>query len=425
MGYNTLVVLTGAGLLGACSGMVGSFAVLRKRALMGDALAHAALPGVCLAFVALGERHLPAMLLGALLTGLLGIALVTGLRYGTRIKEDAAIGIVLSVFYGAGIALSRSIQNTSTAGSRAGLESYILGKASGMIIGDIALIAAASLACLSLVLLLYKEFKIVAFDPGFASAQGWPSFQIDLALMAMVAVTVVIGLPAVGVVLVAALLIIPAAAARFWTDRLGTLLGLSAAMGAITGATGTLLSSRLGWAAGPSIVLSGTALFLVSLVASPKRGVLHRVRSNLDLAKATADAKLLRAIHSALEGKGFATSRIPVNAISRSGRGLDRGAQQALGRLKRAELILEDEPGTIELTEAGWQAAVDAVWNYRVWEHMVDATSGAVSRIPVLGVDPFSETLSAAELAIYESAIQAEGRDPRGRALPGMTKGAP
>ncbi|HEU5431499.1 MAG TPA: iron chelate uptake ABC transporter family permease subunit, partial [Thermomicrobiales bacterium] len=242
--YNTAVVLAGASLLGASTGLVGGFAVLRRRALLGDALAHAALPGVCLAFLALDRRSLPAMLAGAFLTGIVGVSLLVGMRRAARIKEDAAIGIVLSVFFGAGLALSRYIQNRAGGGSRAGLDSYVFGSAATMRLAELGLIAAVAAVSLAIVLVLYKEFKLVAFDMSFARVQGWPAGRLDLLLMGLIAVTVVIGLPAVGAVLVAAMLILPAASARFWTDRLGKLLVISATLGAATAAAGTLVSAR-------------------------------------------------------------------------------------------------------------------------------------------------------------------------------------
>src|SRR5207249_1041460 len=234
--YNTLVVLAGVSVLGACAGLVGTFAVLRRRALTGDAVSHAALPGVCIAFLVAGERRLPILLFGAFLSGLLGAMTISALRRWTRVKEDAAVGIVLSVFVGAGFALSRIIQSRVTGGSKAGLNSYILGKTAGMILQDVYLISATAMLCLVLVVLLYKEFKLVSFDAGFARVQGWPAQPLDLLLMALLAATVVIGLPAVGAVLMAALLILPAATARLWTDRLGTMLLLAAGFGAATGA---------------------------------------------------------------------------------------------------------------------------------------------------------------------------------------------
>lgn len=286
--YNTAIVLAGVSILGASCGLVGVFAVLRRRALTGDALAHAALPGLCLAFLVVGARYLPALLAGALVTGLLGVLIISGLRHGTRIREDAAIGIVLSVFFGAGVVLSRLIQNKTTTGSKAGLDSYILGKTAGMLAQDVYLIGGLALACLLVIVLLYKEFQLIAFDPDFAKTQGWPVLRLDLLLMMLLAVTVVIGLPAVGVVMIAALLILPPATARFWTDRLGVLLVLAASIGCGTGALGTLLSAHYATLpAGPIIVLCGSGLFLLSALLAPHRGliarwlILHRLRRNV------------------------------------------------------------------------------------------------------------------------------------------------
>lgn len=279
--YNTLVVLLGTSLLGASAGLIGSFAVLRGRALVGDALAHAALPGICLAFLVWGERSLLVMLLGALISGVLGVAVVAGLKRVPRVKDDAAVGIVLTVFFGAGLVLSRLIQSRTTTGSKAGLDSYILGKTSGMILADVYLIAGVALVCLLVILLLYKEFKLVAFDPSFAIAQGWPASRLDLLLMSLVAVNVVIGLPAVGVVLMAALLILPCAAARFWTDRLGLMLLISCGIGLLIGAVGTACSANYGQLpTGPIIVLVGTTAFLTSALFAPRRGVVARLMAH-------------------------------------------------------------------------------------------------------------------------------------------------
>jgi len=276
--YNTLVVLAGVSLLGASSGIIGAFAVLRKRALTGDALSHAALPGLCIAFLVLRERNLAAMLLGALVSGVAGIAIISALGRWTRVKDDASIGIVLSVFFGLGIVLLKIIQNLPTVGSKAGLDSYILGKTAGMLRGDVYGIAAASLVCLAVIVLLYKEFQAVSFDGDFARSLGWPVYGIDLILMSLVAAAVVIGLPSVGVVLISALLIMPGAAARFWTDRLSTLLILSGSLGFGIGLVGTFLSATFNQLpAGPIIVLTGTAVFLASMLLGFRRGAIARL----------------------------------------------------------------------------------------------------------------------------------------------------
>src|SRR5262249_30387960 len=190
--YNALVVLAGVSLLGASSGIIGAFAVLRKRALTGDALSHAALPGLCIAFLILRERNFMAMLAGALASGVAGIAIISALGRWTRIKEDAAIGTVLTVFFGLGIVLLKIIQNLQGVGSKAGLNSYIFGKTAGMVLDDVFIILAASLGCLALIVFLYKEFQLVSFDADFSSSLGWPVYGIDLLLMSLVALAVVI-----------------------------------------------------------------------------------------------------------------------------------------------------------------------------------------------------------------------------------------
>jgi manganese/zinc/iron transport system permease protein len=276
--YNTLVVLLGVGLLGAAAGMVGAFAALRRRALTGDALAHAALPGLCLAFLVVGFRSLPAMLLGALISGLVGVALISFLRNYTRIKEDAAIGIVLSVFFGAGVVLVRLVQNQTAGGSKAGLDSYILGKTAGIVLADVFLIGGIAAFALLVIVIFYKEFLVVVFDPAFGQVQGLPALALDLLLMALLALVVVAGLPAVGVVLMAALLILPSVSARFWSDRFGVILVLSTAFGLLTGVVGTLLSASTHLLpAGPVIVLVGTSLFLMSVLLAPRRGVFGKL----------------------------------------------------------------------------------------------------------------------------------------------------
>lgn len=278
MDYNTLLVLRGVTVLGASAGLVGTFAVLRRRALTGDALSHAALPGVCLAFMVTGERRLPILLLGAFLSGLLGVLVMSWLRRRTRLKEDVCVGVVLSVFFGAGLALLTRIgHDKQIGGSKAGLHTFILGETSGMITQDVELIMMAALGCAAVVLLLYKELKLIAFDQDFARVQGWPSLLLDLVLMTLLAVVVMIGLPAVGAVLMAALVILPGATARLWTDRLSVMLLLAGVYGAVTGGIGAYLSSQYDkMPAGPIIILVGTSFFLTSLAFAPRHGLLAR-----------------------------------------------------------------------------------------------------------------------------------------------------
>ncbi len=273
--YNTRLILTGVSLLGASAAVIGAFAVLRQRALTGDALSHAALPGICLAYLIVGGKDFFALLLGAFVAGLAGVAVISLLCRWTRLKEDAAIGVVLGTFFGAGTVLLSLIQRLPGGGA-SGLDSFIFGQVANMNRADVNLIAGLALATLVLVMALYKEFKLTTFDPAFARVQGWPDFWLDIALMVLIALAVVIGLPAVGVVMMAALLIIPPVSARFWTDRLGILLLIAAAFGMGMGVAGALLSDRFNLPAGPAIVLVGTGLFLISALAAPRRGLLAK-----------------------------------------------------------------------------------------------------------------------------------------------------
>lgn len=277
--YNTLVVLAGTSLLGLVAGLVGTLAVLRRRALAGDALAHATLPGLCLAFLAVGQRHLPSLLLGAALTGLFGLACVSVLARGSRVKDDAALALVLGVFFGAGIVLSRWIQNRTTEGSKAGLDSFLLGKTSGMILADVLLIAAVSAFVLAVIAGLFKEFRLMLFDTPFARATGWPTGAMDLLLMLLIGLVVVAGLPSVGVVMITSLLVIPPAAARFWTDRFEIMACLAALFGMAACVSGVIISTIYeNLPAGALMTLCATAIFLVSALFSPRGALARRNR---------------------------------------------------------------------------------------------------------------------------------------------------
>ncbi|MFO1022085.1 MAG: iron chelate uptake ABC transporter family permease subunit [Planctomycetales bacterium] len=353
--YNTLIVLLGTSLLGGTAGLVGTFAVLRRRSLTGDALAHASLPGLCLAFLVWGERNLLALLIGAFCSGLLGVAVISGLRRFTRIKEDAAIGIVLSVFFGAGISLSRIIQNQVTSGSKAGLDSYILGKTAGMLAQDVYLLAGLSLACFLIIVFLFKEFSLVVFDPAFARVQGWPAFLLDLGMMALIAVVVVVGLPTVGVVLMASLLILPGVAARFWTDRLQSMVWLSLIFGACIGWVGTLISANYSlFPAGPIIVLTGTVLFLVSMFFAPRRGVIARRFADYHFhRKLRLDAFLRRIYRAKLRPEQLASAKLTLSPLRMAVKPEPRIVQLAIEQ----GLIVPARENTVEFTRDGEQFA--------------------------------------------------------------------
>ncbi|BCX17802.1 MAG: hypothetical protein KatS3mg117_1484 [Geminicoccaceae bacterium] len=301
-GWNSAVATVGAAFLGAAGGVVGTFLLLRRRVMLADAASHATLPGLVLAFLAglalFGEgRMLPLLLLGAGASAALASLAVQATAATRRIGEDAAIASVLAVFYGAGTLLLSYVQSLPV-GGRAGLERFLLGSAAGTLRAEAELVATLALLLLLLALLLGKELRLLCFDPGFAEAHGWSTGRLDLLLIGLLLAFLVIGLQIVGLVLALALLVVPPATARLWTDRLGRMLPLAAVTGALAGWLGAAFSAALPrLPTGPAIVLVAAAFFVASLLLAPRRGV---------VAVAVRRARLRRAL-----GRGAAAEPQP------------------------------------------------------------------------------------------------------------------
>jgi manganese/zinc/iron transport system permease protein len=403
-------VMIGTSLLGGMSGVVGSFAVLRRRALVGDMLSHAALPGVCLAFLVLGNRDLLGLSLGALATGLLAIATVTVIVRWTRTKEDAAIGIVLSTFFGVGVVLLSVIQKPGVSGNKAGLNSYLFGEPANMLTGDLYLLAIVAAVTLLTVALLYKEFQLVSFDADFAQTQGWPTLRLDLGMMAALAVVTIVGLPIVGVILMAAMIILPAATARFWTNRLPVMLLLAGALGVAAGLIGTKLGRDL--PAGATIVLTAAAMFVFSLLFAPQRGVVARILAEWNLRQRISREHLLRSLYELGETQLPEVAVLPVEQLQAyrywKPRSLEKLLQWAVGK----DLIkLVDAHA--QLTPLGLRRAADLTKVHRLWEMYLmqhaDIAADHVDR----DADETEHLLPETVLVELEQHLADEGRLPR------------
>jgi manganese/zinc/iron transport system permease protein len=346
-GYNTAVVAIGAALLGACAGLVGTYVLLRKRSLVSDAISHATLPGLVLAFIGAawltGEgRSTVALMVGAATSAGLGLLAVEWMSRRTRLTEDAAIGAVLSVFFGFGVVLMTIVQTLQT-GGQAGLASYLLGSTAGMLRSEAELIAAAGAIAGLLVLLLKRRFTLVCFDEEYAAAIGIDIRRTDLVMMALVLAITVIGLRIAGLVLIVALMIIPPVAARFWTDRSERMVLIAAVLGAGSAYIGAALSSvGPGLPTGAIIVLVAFTFFIVSLLLSPVRGVL-------------ALALRRRAFHTAVH------RRQGLLELTRSERILDPATLRVL---RSQGLIRADGVPT----HGGRQAAAAAAQDENRWE---------------------------------------------------------
>ena len=376
---NVRFVLVGSLLIGGTSGMLGTFAVLRKRSLMGDALAHAALPGVALAFMLTGSKALPVLIAGAAATGVLGVLIIQLIVRHTRIKADAALGIVLSVFFGVGIVLLTHIQRSAT-GNQAGLDKFLFGQAASLVEDDLWVMSLLALGIGGAVLFLYKELKGLIFDAEFMEAAGYNVRRLDLILMALIVLTVMVGLQAVGVVLIVAMLITPAVAARFWTERLASMLILSTAFGAVAGASGTFLSAlapRI--PTGPVMVLVATAFFTVSALLAPRRGLLAKWRRHCANARRERRQHFLRALVELEEGPGEGAEEsqpkgravgaaFPPSAIA-EGLGWEVREVEREGRRWERRRLLEREGDRYRLTPSGREEGIFVLKSHRLWEH--------------------------------------------------------
>ena len=269
--YTFQVAALGAALLGMASGMIGSFAVLRRQSLLGDVVSHAALPGIAAVFLMTGTKDTVWLLIGALCSGLTATGFIIGVVRYSRVKFDTALALGMSVFFGLGLVLLTYVQKIPNS-NQAGLQRFIFGQAAVLLESDILVIAITGAALLALTLLFWKEFKLLSFDPEFARSLGLPTRSLDVLLSAMTVAAIIAGLQTVGVILMSAMLVAPAVAARQWTNRLGVMVGLAALFGAVSGVAGTLASSALPkLPAGPAIVVAADVLVLISLALGRAR----------------------------------------------------------------------------------------------------------------------------------------------------------
>jgi manganese/zinc/iron transport system permease protein len=373
--YNTFVVAVGVAAVGFAAGVVGSLCVLRKRALVGDAAAHATLVGVACGFLLTGRRDLATLLAAALVSAVAGLGAVVLLRRFTRTRDDAAIAIVIGVSFGLGITLVSGIPAWGYADS-AGLEQFLLGHTAALTAADATLLAGVAFVAAVIVAIGLKEATLVAFDAAFAAASGWPVAVIDYLVVALVAVMVVAGLPAVGAVLVTALVVIPPVAARFWTERVGTMLVLAGAIGLVAALVGVAVSAtRPGLATGPLVVLAAAIIFAVSFLVAPERGWIARRLRARALADAWSRGLALDACRrSAGAGDGTFTASDVEAAVAGDREGGRRAGAEAFAALVRTAAVAPVAGGrdAWRLTPAGRALAEERRRRLDAWDHVIE-----------------------------------------------------
>ena len=390
--YNTQVVLLGTILLGIGAGILGVYLLLRKRVLIGDAISHATLPGVAIAYLLTaneaGDKSLLALLIGAAISGGLGGAAVVLLRHLGRIREDASLGTVLSVFFGLGVALVSIVQQLPI-GSAAGLESYIYGKAALMTPADVWLCGGVTLLIVLTTLAFGKELKLLCFDSELAKSQGWPVPFLEGLLISLVVAITIVGLQAVGLIMIIALLVIPAASARFWSHELSAILLISGCIGAASCASGTLLSAAYAkLPSGATIVLCGCFLFAVSFAFGTRRGVVWRSLRQWSLRRQQETQHLLRATFEILEESQQlpepntqlrSTAPISIEQIAHL-RGWSTGHTRRLAdQSARQGLVILNDRQAIQLTPRGFLQSLALVRDHRLLEqYMMEEAAAEV-----------------------------------------------
>ncbi len=409
-GFNTTSVILGTTLLGLAAGVVGAFALLRKRSLTADALSHATLPGICIAFmiaqsIGMASRSMPVLMSGAAISGVIGVACIHLLITKTRLREDAAIGIVLSVFFGAGVVLLSVIQ-TNPSGSAAGLNHFIYGQTAAMTRADSITMGVIAIVATLLALLMLKELTLVCFNDGFAQVTGIPVWVIDSIILALIVLVTVSGLQAVGLILVVAMLIIPAAAARFWTQRLWKLVVLSMLIGAASGYIGASISALLPRKpAGSVIVLSSGGLFLLSMFLAPSRGVLATTIRQAGIRIKIANDHLLESLHEHAQDATPPTIKALAHA-----QGIHPLRLRILALMLSMRGLVRIKDTRASATKSGLARGARVARNHALWEqYLITYADIAPSHVD-WSVDQVEHVLSDDLIAELERALAGDAR---------------
>ncbi|WP_127470551.1 iron chelate uptake ABC transporter family permease subunit [Thiomicrorhabdus aquaedulcis] len=406
---NVVWVLAGSMLLGISASVIGGFALLRKRALIGDALAHAALPGVMMAFLLLQTRDPWVMLLGAMISSFVGFYLIDWLPKHTKIKADAALAITLSFFFALGLMLLSYIQGLEVE-NKSGLDKILFGQAAAMTRDDINLLLAVTIFVLINVVMFFHKLRLIAFNRQYARTLGVNVTGYELLLALLIVLAVVVGLQLVGVVLMAAVLLTPAAAARFWSNQLARILMIAAALGAIS----ALVSTHISYLApamptGPWMVVNLALLFFISLLFAPYKGLLNRALQRRRLGRKIAKENVLRTLYKLLERNDFKDSLFHYAEIQAQ-RSLELNTlKHTLNLLAKKGLVHVTSNG-IALTPAGLEQAALLTHRHRLWENYLNqevALNGAQAHKQAERIEHILTDAQANQIE-YDMGISAE-----------------
>ena len=364
---NVQFVVIGTMLLGATAAMVGCFSFLRKRALVGDAIAHAILPGICLAFMLSGNKNPFYLIIGAFITGWLSLLMIDGITRTTKLKSDTSIGIVLSVFFGIGILLLTSIQHSGNA-AQAGLDKFLFGKAASLTKDDIYVFGGTAVVLILVILVFFKEFKLISFNPDYAKVVGLPVRFLEFLLATITVLAVAVGIQAVGVVLMAALLITPASGARFWTNKLSVMILISTVFGAVSGFFGSYISYVApAMPTGPWIVMCLSILTVGSIWFAPKTGMLSKFRIQKENKRKILIENVLKLFYHIGEREGKFSSERSFETLLATRDLRPKELQIGLNLLLKENWVRR-KGDTWVITKSGLREAKRVIKLHRLWE---------------------------------------------------------
>lgn len=409
--------VAGSVLMGICCGVLGAFVVVRKMALVGDALSHAVLPGVALGFLWNLEKDPLAIFVGATVAGLLGTATVRAITATTRLKEDAALGLVLASFFAVGACLVTMIQRLPT-GNKSGIDKFLFGQAAAIGPDDLTLMSLVTVLVLGMLALFFKELLVASFDRGFAHASGLSVRWVDRGLMLLLAFTVVIALQAVGAVLVSAMLITPAAAAYLLTDRFRRMLWLAAAFGVGAGVLGAFFSfigSNL--PTGPFMVIAASTVFAGAFFLGPRHGVVARWWRRRDRSARTQRENTLKSIYRVAEEDEFAREGVTLVQLAQRRKETTGVAREQVRDLVRHGFATATGD-TVYFTPEGRRRAAEIVRNHRLWELYLTNTANIASDHVHEDAEKIEHVLGEDVVRELERRLNYADRDPHGRRIP-------
>jgi len=414
---NALWVLAGSILLGMSASVIGGFAFLRKRSLIGDALAHAALPGIMMAFLLFQTRDPVIMFFGAVASSFIGFFLIDWLPKNTKIKPDAALAITLSFFFALGLMLLSYIQGLNVA-NKSGLDKILFGQAAATTQHDIKLLGIVSIIILVTVALFFHKLRLIALNSAYAKTLGVHVKSYELLLSILIVMSVVVGLQLVGVVLMAAVLLTPIAAARYWSNDLRSILVLSA----LIGAASAILSTQISYLApamptGPWMVVSLSTLFILSLFFAPEKGLLKRYLEHQSLRQKVIEENILRTLYKLVERKNFERQDFNQAEIQALRSVPSTDLQKVLKKLCSKQLIQSSAHG-FRLTEAGLQLATQLTRRHRLWENYLNEHAELTPEQVHKQAERIEHILTDEQEAQLQLELMNADLDPHGNPIP-------